>query len=360
MNSNDAREKQDMQQIAENAIIDSWARHFARAPHQVNRSHQADAELVEIAGDLHRYLAITIDTIAEEILLGFYRDPYTMGWVTVMATVSDLAAVGADPVGLVISTSLEPTRDQAFTDAVARGMQDACQKLGIHILGGDVNTTPTISLTGCAFGLVDKDRVMMRTGCKEGDSVFITGPAGSGNALAAARLAGLPDEVFPEKLYRPIARLKEGQTIREYASSCMDTSDGLFSALDQLMRINGLGFEIECDWERIIDPQALKLCKATDTPAWAMAAGLHGEFELVFTVPESKLNSFNNAASSQGFAPIRLGIVKASPTLTLAFPSSRRVDIDMVPLRNLFYAVEGNMAQYLEQFRAIGEKWRLE
>lgn len=349
-----------MDKIVENVNIDSWVRHFTRTIHQINKPHEADAELIEIPGNPDRILAITIDTVAEEILLGFYKDPYTMGWVTVMATVSDLAAVGADPLGLVVSASLEPTRDEAFADGIASGMQDACDKLGIFILGGDSNTTPTISLSGCAVGFVERSKAITRRGCKEGDTVFATGFAGAGNALGLAKLAGLPDDLFPEESYRPQARIREGQLLSGFVSCCMDTSDGLFTTLDQLMRINGLGFEIECDWERIIDPQALKLCKATDTPAWAMAAGPHGEFELVFTVPESKLNSFNNAASSQGFAQIRLGIVKASPTLTLAFPSGRRVDIDMAPLRNLLYTVEGDMERYMEEFRAIGSKWRLE
>lgn len=346
-----------MKDIVENSIIEQWAKHFARAPLQLNKPHQADAELVELP-DGH-YLAITIDTVAEEITTGLYQEPYTMGWVTVMAVVSDLAAVGADPIGLVVSSSLEPSRDKKFVFEIARGIQDACVELGIYILGGDVNTTPSISLSGCAVGLVRKDKVMMRSGLKAGDVVFCSGRIGSGNALGLARLAGLPAQVFPEELYRPRARIRQGQLIREFASACMDSSDGLFTTLDQLMRINDLGFEINCEWEKILAPEAYRLCRDTSTPFWAMAAGPHGEFELVFTVSAEKVDEFGKAANSRGFSPIKLGRVQSSPKLTLVTSSKQHLDIDMAPLRNLLYTTEGDMGRYMEEFREYGKKWRL-
>ena len=185
-----------MGEILENVIIDSWIRHFRPTPGQINKPHEADAELVDIPGDSEHYLAITIDTVAEEITTGLYQDPYTMGWVTVSACLSDLAAVGAEPLGLVVSVSVEPGRDEAFTSSIAQGMEDACRNLGVFILGGDTNTTPTISLTACALGLVSRERGMTRRGCQPGEDVFITGGVGAGNALGIVRLTDIPDDYF--------------------------------------------------------------------------------------------------------------------------------------------------------------------
>ena len=349
-----------MNEITENLIIGSWARHFSRSPNQLNKLHETDAELVEISKDSPYLLAATIDTIAEEIAEGLYQDPYTMGWVTVMATLSDLAAVGAHPLGLVVSVSVDPTRNKEFSSAIAQGMEDASRNLGVFILGGDTNLTSETSLTGCALGLVPRKEVITRQGCKVGDHVFITGGIGAGNALGLVRLTKTPDDCFPEKLYRPVARLREGQLLRRHVNCCMDTSDGLLTTLDQLMRINGLGFEIDCNWERILAPQVLRLCETTKTPHWLMTAGPHGEFELLFTISDKRIDSFLKQAESHGISPIRLGRAQRPKAISLILPSGEKVDVDMAPLRNLLQKVNGDLERYVREFKAFVKKWGLE
>jgi thiamine-monophosphate kinase len=349
-----------MQEILENALVDSWVRHFPRSGRQINQPHETDAELIEVAGLPDHYLAITTDTVAEEITEGLYQDPHTMGWVTIMANLSDLAAVGAEPLGLVVSVCIEPSRDAAFSDGIAQGMADACRDAGVFILGGDTNSTRVISLTGCAIGLVPRKEKITRRGCNVGDVVFISGGVGIGNALGLARLAKLPPERFPERLYRPCARLQEGQLVRRYASCCMDTSDGLLATLDQLMRLNDLGFVLECNWPKLLTRPALEFCAGTGAPPWLMTAGPHGEFELAFTVPEARREAFLEAAHALGLFPIRIGTVQETPALTLALDSGERVEVDMAPLRNLLQTVQGDLSRYLEEFRGWGRKWGLE
>ncbi len=349
-----------MEEIFENSLIDSWVEHFVRTTRQINKPHEADAELIEIAGDPNRYLAVTIDTVAEEITTGVYQHPYTMGWVTVMACVSDLAAVGAAPLGLVISASVEPSRDSAFTDCLAQGMEDACRSAGIFILGGDTNTTPTASLTACAFGLVPRENIITRRGCKPADEVFITGGAGSGNALGLVRAQKLSEDCFSEKRYRPTARIAEGQILRKYASCCMDTSDGLLTTLDQLMRLNGVGFAVDCDWERILAPEVLELCHKTGTPPWMMVAGPHGEFELVFTLSSEMVDALTVQPEFGSIRPIRLGWVQEKPAISLALPSGKTIDVDIAPLRNLLQTVEGDLECYAKEFRSLGKTLGLE
>jgi thiamine monophosphate kinase len=130
-----------LNEIIENRAINSWVRCFTRDAHQLNRPHESDAEIIPIPGDPTRCLAVTIDTVAEEITTGLYRDPHTMGWVTIMASLSDLAAVGATPLGLVISVCVEPGRSAEFTRGIAQGMEDACRALGVFILGAALGAT---------------------------------------------------------------------------------------------------------------------------------------------------------------------------------------------------------------------------
>jgi thiamine-monophosphate kinase len=349
-----------MDEILENAAIDAWAGAFRRAPSRANAPHESDAELLEIESLPDRYLAITIDTVAEEIATGLYRDAFTMGWVTVMASLSDLAAVGADPVGVVVSVSAPPGGDAGFVDGARRGMEEACRSVGTFVLGGDLNEMPAVSLTGCAIGTVPRDAARTRLGIRPGDAVFLTGPAGDGNALGLVRLAGLSDALFLEAEYRPAARLSEGVALRGRATASMDTSDGVLTTLDQLARLNGRGFVVDCDWPALLSRRALDLCERTGTPPWMMLAGPHGEFELAFTVPAFGVEAFVKEAPGIGLNPVPLGTVVEGEGITLVLPSQRRVGIDMAPVRNLLGTTEGDLACYLDELRRLGRSWDLE
>jgi len=349
-----------MDEVLENMIIDSWAKHFKRSPRQVNQLHEADVELVKISDECDFLLAATVDTVAEEILVGLYRDGYTMGWVAITASLSDLAAVGADPLGIIISTSVASSRDESLIADIARGMEEACRLHGVFILGGDTNTTSDTSLTSCAFGLVPRNKYMTRIGCKVGDAVFATGPMGMGNGLGLVRLTGCPEDMFSEAKYRPRGRLAQGQVIRDYASCCMDTSDGLFATLDQLMRLNGVGFIVDCNWQKLVEPAVLELCSKAQIPPWAVLAGPHGEFELVCTIPQDRIVEFTNRVESKGIDLIKVGEVQRPSQLTLELSSSRRVNIDMTRVRNLLQTVEGDLKQYVTEFLACGRAWGLD
>lgn len=348
-----------MDDILENRAIGSLARYFSPSPNKINRLHESDAELVALAGEKSRYLAVTIDTIADEITQGLYRDPYTIGWVTVMASLSDLAAVGANPVGLVTALSLEIYRDETFRSEMARGMEEACRQSETFLLGGDLNMTDSISLTACAIGTVPAKMKLTRMGCLKGDVVFLSGKAGIGNALGLARKANLTEDVFPEKAYRPRARLKEGQLIRKFATSCMDTSDGLFITIDQLIRLNEKGYSIKVDWEDVLKPEVLHLCASMKIPRWFMAAGIHGEFELVFTIPAKEVQSFLEQAQKMNFHPIALGKIIDEPRFEITPKSQKTVVIDMTPLRNLWENVTEDISVIIEQHHLWGKKWGL-
>jgi thiamine-monophosphate kinase len=277
-----------------------------------------------------------------------------------MASLSDLAAVGADPIGIVTAVSLETSRDQTFRSDIARGIEEACRQSGTFLLGGDLNLTQSISITGCAIGTVPRKWKLTRVGCQQGDVIFLSGKAGSGNALGLARKAQVPENVFPEEAYRPRARIKEGQLIRQYATSCMDTSDGLFITIDQLIRLNNCGFSIQADWENVLRHDVLKLCNGMQVPRWFMAAGIHGEFELVFTIPAKKVSSFLKQAKRMDFYPIPLGKIIDTPRFEFTQNAQKTAVIDMTPLRNLWENATGDISRIIEQHHFWGKKWGMD
>lgn len=297
-----------MEEILENRMIERIARKFVEAPHRMHKIHEADAELIDMGEKYDKYLAITTDALVEEIASGLYEDPYLIGWMLATVNFSDLAAVGADPLGLLISINYPSTESDIFIEKLAKGISDACRELGTFVLGGDTNQGDDYLLSGCSVGLVDKDSTITRIGAKPGDRCYLSAPAGKGSIYAFLRLSGKGDQL-PESFYRPVARLKEGKIIRKHASCCMDTSDGVVHTLDTLMRLNQCQFILYDHWEKILHPIVLGICQAQNLPPWITLAGVHGEFELCFTVNPDSEKDFLREASKIGWTPVCMGEV---------------------------------------------------
>ena len=291
--------------VGENAFLALWGERLRRHPGQVNGLHEADAELVPLPGT-DRLLAVTTDTVAEEIALGFYRDPETIGWVAAAASLSDLAAVAAEPVGLVTAVTLPREAPRAFAEALAKGLDAAAAAAGTYVLGGDTNLGDAVSVTTTAVGTVAVGEKLTRVGCAAGDLVYASGRLGGG-ALAVMRALG----IGAAGEFRPCPRLREGRLLAGWASACMDTSDGLVATLDQLSRLNGVGFDVTAPLADVVMPEVLAACRAAGLDPLLALAQPHGEFELVFTVPAVRAEAFERHARGQGFAPVRLGVATA-------------------------------------------------
>ena len=285
------------QNVRELELVESLVAGFPRSPLQCNRVQESDAELVSLKKYSSGFLAITTDGIVEEIESGLYADPYLIGWMTVVSSLSDLAAVGAEPVGLLIAETLSSTLTPRDLTALQTGIRDACVQCGSAILGGDTNVGSKLHMVGTAVGIISDGPPMTRKGCKVGDALYCTGPLGTGNAFAATRFF---ETGCQELEFLPKARIAEGQTIRPIASACMDTSDGLFATLDQLGRLNTVGFELAAGWEDAISTGAQRLASATHLSHWMLLAGPHGEFELVFTVPPDREFEVAKCLNSEG------------------------------------------------------------
>jgi thiamine-monophosphate kinase len=331
-----------MTAVLEHQLIARLAAGLPRSPAQINGLHESDAELLRLPGsDL--VLALTTDALAEELASGLYRDPGLIGWMLVTVTASDLAAVGADPLGLLICETLPPGADRDWIAALQRGIADASVAYGLPVLGGDTNAGAAPHLAATAVGLV-RGRPLTRCGARPGDLLFASGPLGGGGAFALAQLvAPHGPHAVP---FRPVARLREGVLLREVASACMDTSDGAIATMDELMTRNGVGLRIEAPVERWTDPAALAVARAATLPPWFLHAGPHGEFELLFTVPPDRTPALEAAAEAIGGHPIRLGGTTTEPGLVLPGAAGDRRP-DTTAIRNLFAECGGNAGRYV-------------
>jgi thiamine-monophosphate kinase len=330
--------------VLEHALIERVAGAFRGSPLQLNGRHESDAELLRLPGT-EAVLALTTDLVIEEIASGLYRDPWLIGWMAVTVNASDLAAVGADPLGILTSLTLPPDPPDDLIAGLRAGIGAATEAYGLPVLGGDVNRAAALAVGGTAVGLVPDGRPLTRIGARPGDRLFTSGPVGLGGAFAFLRLVGRGGgQAFD---YRPLARLREGALLRRFASCCMDTSDGLIPALDELTRRNRCGFELTGRWDDALHADARRVLCGAGLPPWLALAGPHGEFELVFAVPAARVGPMRDAADANGWAPIELGRVTGEAGVVRPGPDCEPIDTTWV--RNLYQEVAGNPAAYLSE-----------
>jgi thiamine-monophosphate kinase len=333
-----------MNAVTENTLLARLVEGFSRSPLQLNGHQESDAELLRLPGR-EEVLVLQTDSIAEEIESGLYDDPYLIGWMTILVNASDLSAVGAIPVGIVLNQTLPHDADEIYIDRLQAGIRDACLACGFHVLGGDTNFSAQPQMGATVLGVIQDGQVITRRGCRPGDHLFTSGRLGAGSVYAFHKL--MPDRGGETPEYRPQPRICEGRLVRRFGSAAMDTSDGAIAVLDQLLRINQTGFLIDTPMDELLTPEAAMLSRSAGLPGWSLLAGPHGEFELIFTVPEPRVAAFRVASSAAGWDPIRIGSVTAVPEIVIR-SGGDSLTLDTGRIRNLFTEVGGDARRFLQ------------
>ena len=235
-----------------------------------------------------------------------------------------------------------------------KGISDACDESKTYVLGGDTNFGDQLILNGTAVGIISGGNAISRVGCKPDDILYTSGKIGSGNALALTKLIYNSEQEYK---YKPMARLQEGKVIRKYASACMDTSDGVISTLDQLMRLNNFGFSFNDNWSTSLETNGKILFEKYNLPLWLLRAGQHGEFELLFTIPKSNEIDFLKSASDINWSPIKIGKVTKKCQITIPM-YGQYIAIDGREIRNLANITDLNISRYLQSLLEIDKSYR--
>jgi thiamine-monophosphate kinase len=329
-------------------MIEDITKNYNRSPIQINKLQESDSELLNINLLKNDQLAVTTDSIVEEIEEGIYKDPYLIGWMAVMVNMSDLAAVGATPVGVLISEILPEKLDDSFRTNLHIGISDACKVCGSYVIGGDTNIGKQLIISATAIGITKNKMFNTRTGCKPGDILYTTGKLGIGNAYALTQLAETECQID----YKPIAKLKAGKAILGIASCCIDTSDGAIAALDQIMRLNDVGIKLDHDWKNKLHIKSKSVMYESELPLWFLLAGQHGEFELIFTVPEEKESILENISSQHSFHFLRIGEIQSKDGFYLNI-NDKLVHLPTERIRNNASCKNFNFNSYLKSLLEI-------
>jgi len=273
---------------SEKDIIKQILKQFGRSPLHKNEFFTSDSEIISLGG---RNYLITVDSYSDE---DHFRkeNPLHLGMHFVACTLSDIFACGGRPLLFCNSLTCEQGWDTEFIDSIARGISDVLDKCGAGFIGGDFGYSEKWNFTGVAIG--EADKAVNRTGAKDGDLLYLTGQIGSGNFEAGSQFgslaAGLGDLFERNPVVFPLTN-KEADLVSKYASSCIDTSDGLFTSLSQLSELNHLGF-IVSDIPYI--PFGIELTEKLGLMKEVLFFGECGEYELLMAIPpenEDKLLS---------------------------------------------------------------------
>jgi thiamine-monophosphate kinase len=219
-------------------------------------------------------LVVTQDALVEDV---HFRLDWTswrdLGWKAAAVNLSDLAASGAEPVGLVVT--LGAPGSTAFADIVE--LYEGMGETGVSIIGGDTTEAPQLCLSVTALGR--SERVPGRAGARPGDVLVVTGPLGGSAAGYESLRGGFSSPSIPAHL-RPPLRLAEGRRLARDASAMLDLSDGL--ALDAAHLATRSGCRVVVGLERVpVAAGVADVAGRVGRSVWELACAFGEDYELL-------------------------------------------------------------------------------
>lgn len=245
-----------------------------------------DAAVIEIGGET---LVLTHDTMAQGTHFRADADPADVAWKLVASNLSDLAAKGAEPVGVLLSYALGAD-DARFL----AGLGEALARFSVPLLGGDTVSAKgprTLGIT--AIGKAAHTPVPARSGAQIGDGVFVTG------TLGRAMLGFEGVDAHLASFNRPAPRLSEGMALASHVTAMMDVSDGLLLDAFRMAEASGVTVAIDSAAVPVADN-----ARRLDAMRWG------DDYELLFTLPQGASPPIEanriGSVEPQGFAPLVL------------------------------------------------------
>lgn len=258
--------------------------------------------------------------------------PWQMGWMSAAVNFSDIAAMGGEPLGILMAIGMPAETEISFVEELAKGIRACAEFCETAVIGGDIDTHEELTITGTALGRMKKSQVLKRSGAKPGDLVCVTGYAGSAGAaleILQSKQRGVEEaceqenkqageegnkqkdekekaqkasEILIKSLLEPVPRTKEAQELAASGSvTCMmDTSDGLAMSLHDLAKAGHVGFKIREEslpvLREVRDFASAPENASENDPEKLLELVLYtgGDFELLFTINPERLKKVQN------------------------------------------------------------------
>jgi thiamine-monophosphate kinase len=227
-------------------------------------------------------------------------DIQQLGYYLAILNLSDLAAMGAEPLGIVLNLALPSHFRLDHLRALLQGADAASRYNRCRVLGGDLSDAEQPSIAAAVVGKVQGAEPLRRTGSRAGDLLYCSGHIGltatafryflndaRGND-PGFRLSPENEDVLLRQFRRPVARLALGTWLRQLQGSvtCMDNTDGFGQTLLELGQLNDVGFVLDVDTLPIHDVSK-RVASLVGVDVYDLVLGPGADFQLVGTVPAS-------------------------------------------------------------------------
>ncbi|MGV3655083.1 MAG: thiamine-phosphate kinase [Noviherbaspirillum sp.] len=261
-------------------------------------------------------LAVSSDMLVEGRHFFPQADPARLGHKSLAVNLSDLAAMGAKPLGFTLALSL-PQADEAWLQAFSDGLFRLAEEHECFLVGGDTTRGP-LNICITVFGEVPAGQALRRDAARADDDIWVSG--GLGDARLA--LAGLRQEILIDsatieacqgRLHEPAPRVALGCALRGIAHAAIDISDGLVGDLGHILERSGKGAVLDAD--AVPAGPALEAQPPELRRRFALAGG--DDYELCFTAPRSRRGAVRAAGQAAGVPVTRIGHVTSGPGLRL-------------------------------------------
>lgn len=287
-----------------------------------------DCALLNVPQDMR--LAVSKDMLIEHRHFYADVDPQSLGHKTLAVNLSDLAAMGAKPLGCFLGLGL-PHINPAWLSGFAKGFLELCARFECPLLGGDTVKTPhDITLSVTILGVIPKATpALVRSAAQVGDDIWVSGQLGAADLAYRIREGMLPHyahwlpDVLPA-LNWPTPRVELGQALRGVAHAAIDISDGLLQDLQHVLTASQVGACIAED-----QLPAVPVLNHVD-PALRRQSLLSGGdvYELCWTAPASQRERLQSMAQTLNVALTRIGHIVDQKGLTVLDSQHRPVDVE--------------------------------
>lgn len=248
-----------------------------------------------------------------------YTPPYLLGKKALSISLSDIAAMGGEPVFFLVSIAVPPDTPKAILDGIYKGLSYVARKTGTALAGGNTaRTSGKMMVSTTLLGEASRGEVVYRSGARAGDGIFVTGTFGdSALGLFALKKFGkgaISNPAYKKSVLRhldPAPRLEAGRELakKRLATSMMDCSDGLLLDLGRLCRCGRVGAVIE-EQSIPLSKEMRGFIRARGRKAGLKLALAGGEdYELIFTAEKSARDAIARLSSRLKLPITRIGTV---------------------------------------------------
>ena len=234
---------------------------------QVNKLFETDSEVMELKHENGYLLFSTDEFSAEDMLVEW--DAFALGYNIAVASLSDIYASGGVPKYYAQSLTINDMFTPKYLRDFHKGVASVLKQADVAFIGGDFGRSPLWRCASSSIGFAEK--ILKRSGAKIGDSIYITGEIGVGN-MQAMNIKN-----------RFTLRNIEAEVIRQFATSCIDTSDGVWNAINLIADQSKVGYELR---DLPYDALGLLIAENMGYPKEMLFFCEGGEFELLFTSPK--------------------------------------------------------------------------